>query len=239
MRKFVPVLFLFFLYNSLSAQVAKKPTIVTGHRTAVTGSLKNWKPDHTNPLLRIKMRDEKGLIFARDLDPLTFTNYGSRFGGPDPLWQKNFEKKSNISNTNGQEQALKMLGSKSLEWDASVIDNNFDGIPIANVSPGDPTIAVGPNHILEMVNGLNGSAYFRIFDKNGGALGLQAFMDQLPGSSYNGGGDCITWYDQLENRFVMTEFGDSSQTGTSINTLIIAVSQTSDPLGSWYIYEFS
>jgi hypothetical protein len=239
MRKFVPVLFLFFLHNSLSAQVAKNPSIVNGHRTAVTGSLKNWKPDNSNPLLRIKMRDEKGLIFARDLDPLTFTNYGSRFGGPDPLWQKNFDKKSNISVTSGQEQALKLMESKSLEWDASVINKNFDGIPIANVSPGDPTIAVGPNHILEMVNGQNGSAYFRIFDKNGGALGLQAFMDQLPGSSYNGGGDCIAWYDQLENRFVMTEFGDSSQTGTNVNTLIIAVSQTSDPLGSWYIYEFS
>jgi hypothetical protein len=90
-----------------------------------------------------------------------------------------------------------------------------------------------------MVNGQNGSAYFRIFDKNGGALNLQAFMDQLPGTSYNGGGDCIAWYDQLENRFVMTEFGDSSQTGASVNTLIFAVSQTSDPLGSWYIYEFS
>ena len=239
MLKLVPVLFFSFIISALRAQVVQHPSVVKGHRTAVTGSLKKWKPDNTNPLLRIKMRDEKGLIFARDLDPLTFTHYGSRFSGPDPLWQKNFDKRSNISQTNSTQQALKMIETQSLEWDAAVVNQNFEGIPAANVSPGDPTIAVGPNHILQMVNGQNGSAYFRIFDKNGGALGLQAFMDQLPGSSYNGAGDCITWYDQLEDRYVMTEFGDSSASGTNVNTLIFAVSQTNDPLGSWNIYEFS
>jgi hypothetical protein len=63
-------------------------------------------------------------------------------------------------------------------------------------------------------------------------------MDQLPGSSYNGGGDCIAWYDQLTDRFIMSEFGDSSRTGIKMNSLIIAVSVSNDPTGAWFIYEF-
>jgi len=239
MRKSLLAISCLVIFISIKAQVAQKPVIIKGHRTAVTGSLKKWKPDNTNPLLRIKTRDEKGLIFARDLDPLTFTNYGSRYNGPDPLWQQGDTKKKNQLQINGPAQALNMTEGSSSQRDAAVILSNFDGMPLANVSPGDPTIAVGPNHIIQMINGQNGSAYFSIYDKNGGELGVQAFMDQLPGSSYNGAGDCITWYDQLENRYVMSEFGDSSQTGSDVNTLIIAVSQTSDPLGSWNIYEFS
>lgn len=239
MRKFVPVFCFAILLTTVQAQVGQHPSVVKGIRSAKTGNLRNWKPDYTDPVLRIKTRDEKGLIFARDMEPLTFTNYGSRFSGPDPLWQKNYDKKNARANSSGPDQSLKFQAGQSMQRDASVINQNFEGIPFSNVSPGDPTVAVGPNHILEMVNGQNGSAYFRIFDKNGGALSLQAFMDQLPGTSYNGAGDCITWYDQLENRFVMSEFGDSSRTGGNVNTLIIAVSQTSDPLGSWNVYEFS
>lgn len=92
--------------------------------------------------------------------------------------------------------------------------------------------------MIQMINGANGSARFAIFDKSGNTLIPHSYMDQLPGASYNGGGDCITFYDQLTDRFVMTEFGDSSRTGIQMNSLIIAVSATQDPTGSWYIYEF-
>jgi hypothetical protein len=40
-----------------------------------------------------------------------------------------------------------------------------------------------------MINGNNGSALFSIYDKAGNTLFPQTYMDQLPGSSYNGGGD--------------------------------------------------
>ncbi len=240
MRRLLPVLIFTILCTHLNAQVGPRPQVIKGQRTAITGSLRQWKPDRNDPRLRIKMRDEKGLIFARDLEPLTFTHYGSRYSGPDPLWQRGqgrIDIPANSAITATQPMVMEQVSAFS--HDQSEIDLNVEGIPISNVTPGDPTLAVGPNHVIEMVNGQNGSALFRIYDRNGQTLGLQAFMDQLPGSSYSGAGDCITWYDQLTDRFVMSEFGDSSETGTNVNTLIIAVSQTADPLGSWYIYEFS
>jgi hypothetical protein len=235
MRKFLVTLALILTVLSTQAQVNKKVTTIKGIRTAITPRLSKWKPDFTDPVLNIKTRDEKGLIFARDLQPLSFTDFGSSHKGPDPVLQK--------GNSNGLKQDNPLLVASPLNADfqreGGTINNNFDGIGFSNVSPADPTLAVGPNHLIQMVNGQNGSAYFRIYDKNGGTLSFQAFMDQLPGSSYNGAGDCITWYDQFTDRFVMSEFGDSAKTGTSVNSLIMAVSQTNDPLGAWYVYEFS
>ena len=236
MRILALLLMSFLFRNYLPAQEIL-PEVSYGKRTAVTGDLRDWIPDTSSPFLKINTRDEKGLIFARDLQRVTFTNYGSRHSGPDPVWQKGFTppKQGTAVNTPASVHGT----ATSPVPGASVIGQDFDGISANNVAPADPTLAIGPNHIIQMVNGASGSSYFQIFDKQGGAIRLQAFMDQLPGTAYNGGGDCITWYDQLEQRFVMSEFGDSSQTGRNIQSLIIAVSQTPDPLGSWYVYEFS
>ena len=236
MRTLAMILLICMFRAPLTAQVSF-PEVSYGKRTAVTGDLRNWIPDTTSPFLKINTRDEKGLIFARDLQRVTFTNYGSRHSGPDPAWQKGFSPTGNGTTVNAP-AAVNGTAASPLTG-ASVIGQDFDGISANNITPADPSLAVGPDHIIQMVNGASGSSYFQIFDKQGGAIRLQAFMDQLPGTAYNGGGDCITWYDQLENRFVMSEFGDSSQTGRQIQSLIIAVSQTPDPLGSWYVYEFS
>jgi hypothetical protein len=236
MRKFLAAFTLLLSLLTTHAQDTKKVTTIKGIRTAITPKLSRWKPDFTDPILNIKTRDEKGLIFARDLQPLAFTDFGSKYSGPDPVLQKGTTTTSTPENLS---RPVSSGNINTFQLEGGTINNNFDGIGFANVSPADPTLAVGPNHLLQMVNGQSGSAFFRIYDKNGGTLSFQAFMDQLPGSSYNGAGDCIAWYDQFTDRFVMTEFGDSSKTGTAVNSLIMAVSQTGDPLGSWYVYEFS
>jgi Secretion system C-terminal sorting domain len=234
MRKCLLLILCTLVLSATNSQDLRSPKIITGLRTCVTPDLHNWKPDFNDPILKIKTRDEKGLIFARNKKPLQWTNYGSKHSGNDPVWQK----KSNVSAA-AQNNTLSISENSSIERNGSTLVNDFQGLGFTNIAPGDPTIAVGPNHILQMVNGQNGSAFFRIFSKNGGALSLEAYMDQLPGSSYNGAGDCIPWYDQLADRYIMTEFGDSMATGTNVNTLIFAVSKTNDPLGSWYVYEFS
>ena len=208
------------------AQDKIKVLELKGTRTAITPRLSKWKPNFSDPVLKIKTRDEKGLIFSRNVQPFKMTNYHNGSTGEDPAWQQQIRITENTSNA-----------SAAPSYYVSS-ETNFDGISFTNISPADPTIAVGPDHIIQMVNGSNGSAYFKIFNKAGGQLALEAFMDQLPGSSYNGAGDCITWYDQLSNRFVMTEFGDSSRTGTAVNSLIMAVSASADPMGAWYVYEF-
>ncbi len=235
MRKLILVAAFTLLNFLINAQQLRNPDVITGKLTAVTPRLDSWTPDFNDPRLKIKTRDEKGLIFARDLQPLVWTDYGSKHKGPDPVWQKGYGAGSLNSNLSSSSA---FTPDNFIESDGGIVSNNFDGLTFSNVAPADPTMAVGPNHIIQMVNGQNGSSFFRIYNKAGGSLSLQAFMDQLPGASYNGSGDCIPWYDQLADRYVMTEFGDSSATGTNVNTLIFAVSQTNDPLGAWYIYEF-
>jgi hypothetical protein len=230
------LLLLILLHGTLNggAQI-DQPVVSVARRTAVTGPLRDWTPDSTSLLRDIPTRDRIGLIHARDLQRPVFTRYGSRHKGPDPIWQRDYRMPDNptaLSIRQGDEPS-------SFETGRGQIQLDIEGIGAANVTPADPTLAVGPDHVIQMVNGSSGSAFFQIYDKRGGTLKLQAFMDQLPGASYNGGGDCIAWYDGTANRWVMTEFGDSARSGTRINSLIFAVSQTPDPLGSWYLYEFS
>ncbi len=97
------------------------------------------------------------------------------------------------------------------------------------VVPSDPTGAVGPNHYVVAYN-----TGFKIFDKSGNVLINDTNLSTLfPG--YNSDGDPIVLYDSFADRFLITEFDISS----SPNKLLIAVSQTADPVnGGWYIYSF-
>ena len=96
-------------------------------------------------------------------------------------------------------------------------------------SPSDPTGAAGPNHYVAAWN-----IGFKIFDKSGNPLTNAASLNTLfPGHSSDG--DPIVLYDQFADRFLITNF-DVSHTP---NKLLVAVSQTSDPVnGGWYIYAF-
>lgn len=113
-----------------------------------------------------------------------------------------------------------------------------DGMSVTELAPADPTLCVGPNHIIQMINGVSGS-YFQVFDKTGASLTEPVYLDNLaPEASYSGAGDGICLYDQFEDRFIMMEFGTPAGSG-DINTLIFYVSQTGDPLGAWYLYKFT
>lgn len=194
-------------------------SVSKGILSTKTPKLSQWKILPRKPG-NIPTRDASGLIFGREIKKIVFREYGSKYETTDPLMQSNVNFINSSSST------------------PAVIDQNIDGIGFSNIAPADPSIAVGPDHIIQMVNGKDGSAYYRIFQKNNGNVLTEGFMDEIPGASYNGAGDCITWYDQFENRFVMTEFGDSSTSGIKVNTLIMAVSASPDPTGEWYIYEF-
>jgi hypothetical protein len=223
------------LFLAIQSQGQQSIEIIQGQRTAITIPIKSWKADSADPVLKIKTRDEKGLIHAQDLEPLLFTQYGSKTREEDMLWQKDTRGFQKPHPSNLRNAPMNLI---PLERNGGYVDKALDGQGFSNINPADPSIAVGPNHIIQMINGNNGSALFSIYDKSGNTVFPQTYMDQLPGSSYNGGGDCIAWYDQLSDRFVMSEFGDSSKTGIKINSLIMAVSASNDPTGAWFIYEF-
>jgi len=108
------------------------------------------------------------------------------------------------------------------------IEQNFIGASASESGffPPDPTGAVGPNHYLHSVNSL-----VKIFDKTGtllvGPVSLSAFLGIASNS-----GDPIVLYDQLADRWVVSEFGSLN------NSLAIGVSVTNDPTGAYNVWQY-
>ena len=110
----------------------------------------------------------------------------------------------------------------------------WEGVSNRNgVYPPDTEGDVGPNHYIQWVN-----LSFQIWDKNGNSLYGPAdgntLWQALGGPCFSSNdGDPIVLYDSLADRWFMSQFvvpGPYYQA--------IAVSATSDPLGSWYLYCF-
>lgn len=95
--------------------------------------------------------------------------------------------------------------------------------------PPDPEIAVGPNHVIAVVN-----VAFEIYDTNGNSLVGPTTFDSFMSADPNCTGvfDPNANYDEEYDRFVLGIDADGTH-------YCVAVSQTGDPTGSWNIYSFS
>ena len=114
---------------------------------------------------------------------------------------------------------------------------NFDGLTnLSGVLPPDTNGDVGPNHYMQWVN-LN----FAIYSKTGTLLYGPAAGNTL-WSGFGGvcqtrnDGDPIVQYDHLADRWMVSQFAVPG--GTSGYHQCIAISQTNDPTGAWYRYDF-
>ena len=113
-------------------------------------------------------------------------------------------------------------------------NNNVLGFPVI---PPDPNIDVGPNHVVQMVN-----LIYAIYNKEGDLL-----LGPLPNSvlwaglggfcQTNSNSDPIVLYDHLADRWIVNMIAWNS-TFTSFSTCY-AVSETGDPTGSYFRYEFA
>ena len=216
MRKiFITLLSLLCIF-SVRAQdkvIAGNPVVITGKLIRITKPLRDFKPsDRLIP--NVKVRDLDGIIGK---DEAFEEGADAPFGKDitaDPALQTSY---------------------KNLQHTAdNLISANFNGLPYQPLNPPDPTMCVGPNHIIQMINGSSG-ALFKVFNKTGGQVVAQTYMDAITGKG--GLGDPIALYDQLADRYVITEFNNKAETTTE--GLTFAVSQTNDPAGAWYIYFFS
>ena len=120
--------------------------------------------------------------------------------------------------------------AKPLHGQDKALDLSVDGMLYSSVNPADPCMDVGPNHVILMMNGGSGG-YFRIYNKSFASLGAQTYLDNFT-ASVGGAGDPIVQYDALADRWLMSEFSAAG------NRLLVAISQTADPLGSWYAYSY-
>ncbi|HLK00043.1 MAG TPA: hypothetical protein VKU39_09065, partial [Streptosporangiaceae bacterium] len=132
---------------------------------------------------------------------------------------------------------------------------NFAGVSAANVAslnsgsyfiPPDVEGAVGPNNYFQWVN-----IAFEIWNKSGASVygpangnTLWTHFNDSNGSDVcrtTNQGDPVVRYDAFNQRWVATQFAFAVSGGkpTSPFAECFAVSATSDPLGSWYRYEFA
>jgi hypothetical protein len=107
---------------------------------------------------------------------------------------------------------------------------NWAGQQATNFRPMDPSGAVGPNHYVQMIN----STTFKIYNKNSGTSLLTGTFGNLWSPATGNAGDPVVLYDKAADRWFMSQFGSNSD-----NHIYIAISQTSDPTGSWYTYTFT
>lgn len=111
---------------------------------------------------------------------------------------------------------------------------NFNGLSGTGATPPDPVGDIGPNHYVQMVN-----TRFQIFTRAGVSVFGPANINTLfagfggPCQTENAG-DPVVVYDQLADRWLLSQFSDS--TGPFFNC--VAVSTTADPTGTYFRYAF-
>jgi uncharacterized repeat protein (TIGR01451 family) len=111
---------------------------------------------------------------------------------------------------------------------------NIAGQGYTGVNPPDTEGDVGPDHYVQVINS-GGGGIFTIYNKSNGAIiaGPIAIDSLGSGACASGLGDGIVLYDQLANRWLLSEFAYSG------NHLCVYISVTPDPTGSWYAFDFT
>ncbi|MEI6456037.1 MAG: hypothetical protein WCO93_07090, partial [bacterium] len=112
---------------------------------------------------------------------------------------------------------------------------NFEGVNnVNNVVPPDTYGDIGPSHYFQLVN-----LSFAIFDRQGqkllGPVNTSTIWDGMPHNFNNGDG--VVLYDENADRWLVSQFSFPSFPEAPFYQMV-AVSQTSDPTGSWYRWEF-
>jgi hypothetical protein len=111
-------------------------------------------------------------------------------------------------------------------------NSDFQGLGDANTSiPPDTHGAVGPNHIMTALN-----TQVRIQSKTGTTIStvtLNSFFASVGGGS--GTFDPRVLYDPNQNRWICVAVDDAVAASSKV---LIAVSQTNDPTGTWNFYGY-
>lgn len=211
MKQFLFFVILFSINISFAqAQTPVKPEVVQGILVKITPPLIDFQPDPT--WTDDIVRDNEGVI------------------GEDHQNVEHRAKHPNaISLAKGRDVAIQDYFVKNKTRLSSIVQN-FQGHGNTGVSPADPSLCVGSNHVIQMINGSSG-ARMTIYDKNGNVVVAAQYMDAI--TSIPGLGDPVALYDQFADRYVLSEFSSSG------NKLVMMVSQTNNPTGAWYVYQFT
>ena len=147
---------------------------------------------------------------------------GETGSGPDPL----------VEVTVGPTTSALTTPGPLLSFDGTSDDDNA-AVVGGRVVPPDTNGDVGPNHYIQMNN-----LVFEIFDKSGTSVFGPAAGNTLWQGfggicETNNDGDPIVLYDQGADRWVFSQFAIGAS-----GHQCFAVSQTNDPLGAYWLYDF-
>jgi hypothetical protein len=122
----------------------------------------------------------------------------------------------------------------SLPADTTI--RNFDGMNnFGGYVPPDTHGDVGFSHYFQVIN-----CSYSIYNKDGakifGPAGNSTVWSGMPNNSNDG--DAIVLFDEQANRWIFSQFSLPNGSSTAPFYQMIAVSQTPDPTGSWYRWEY-
>ena len=126
------------------------------------------------------------------------------------------------------DQGPRPAGPIIINWGGLSIHEN-----VLELAPADPSLAVGVNDdLVQMVN-----AVFYVADKNNNwkippSLNSDLWIGFGGACEFNNDGDPMVLYDSLADRWLMSQHVFST-------TQCIAISQTSDPTGSYFLYAYA
>ncbi|MFT4534733.1 MAG: hypothetical protein ACJA1A_001495 [Saprospiraceae bacterium] len=216
MQKFIFVLFTLFLFTGLSAQQVTSKKVE--NITVSTSSVRLLgKSDQIRNLTKMEAitKEKKDLIKKNRATPENFK--GRRCSSMAKNLDKEHQGSDQLRQT-GFEQSKQVMEIELLV--------NIDGI--GNGSPTDPTGDVSNDHYVQAVNG----TFVAVYDLEGNTVAQFSMQTLWSSVGAQSAGDPIVLFDEIADKWIITEFADPSN-------ILIAVSETSDPLGSYFAYSFS
>ena len=145
--------------------------------------------------------------------------------------QFNVEKWVNTDKTARPAQVQTQMGSLQTRGPIS----GFKGQGGTGYVPPDTDGDVNETYFVQMVN-----SKYNVYLKDGthilGPLDLGTLWSQLPGAPWGNSGDPIILYDEGYDRWILTQFAPKNN--YSENYELFAISETSDPTGSYFLYAF-
>jgi hypothetical protein len=113
---------------------------------------------------------------------------------------------------------------------------NFDGLLNGSgYVPPDTHGEAGLNYFFQTVN-----CSYAVYNKSGarvlGPLSNSSVWNGMPNNANSG--DAIVLYDEQANRWLFSQFSLPNGSSTAPYYQMIAISQTADPTGSWYRYQY-
>ena len=109
----------------------------------------------------------------------------------------------------------------------------FPGVGMTGWVPADPDVAVGPAHIVQVVN--TTIAFYTKTGTQTFATGSSSFFSGVAQVSTQF--DPRVMYDRIAGRFVIVIL-EQDGSPTRISNFLFAVSDNSDPNGTWFTYRF-